>query len=81
MAPTTQPQPALGAAIRQLREERGDTQEALASKAGITLSTLSVIERGRANPTWGTVRRIAAALDAPMGELGRLVEKLEKQSG
>jgi hypothetical protein len=24
---------------------------------------------------------IAAALEAPMGELGRLVEKLEKQSG
>jgi transcriptional regulator with XRE-family HTH domain len=78
MAPTTQPQPALGEAVRQFREKRGDTQEALASKAGITLSTLSVIERGRANPTWGTVRRIATALEAPMGELGRLVEKLEK---
>jgi len=37
-----------------------------------------VIERGRANPTWGTVRRVVAALDAPLGELGRLVEKLEK---
>lgn len=77
MAPTTQPQPALGAAVRQLREKRGDTQEALASKAGITLSTLSVIERGRANPTWGTVRSIAAALDVSIGELGRLAEKLE----
>lgn len=71
-----QPQPALGAAVRQLREKRSETQEALASKAGTTLSTLSLIERGLANPTWGTVRAIAAALGVSMGELGKLVDQL-----
>jgi transcriptional regulator with XRE-family HTH domain len=70
-----QPQPELGAAIRQLREKRGETQEALASKAGTTLSTLSLIERGLANPTWGTVRGIAAALGVSMGELGGLADE------
>lgn len=72
-----QPQPELGAAIRQLREKRGETQEALASKAGTTLSTLSLIERGLANPTWSTVRGIATALGASMGELGKLADILD----
>jgi len=73
-----QPQPELGSAIRQLREKRGETQEALASSADTTLSTLSLIERGLANPTWGTVRGIAAALDVSMGELGKLADKLSQ---
>ena len=73
-----QPQPALGAAIRQLREKRGLTQEGLASEAGTTLSTLSLIERGLANPTWGTVAGIAAALGVSMGELGKLADKNKK---
>jgi DNA-binding XRE family transcriptional regulator len=72
-----QPQPALGAAIRTLRHERGETLKSLAPKAGVTWGTLGVIERGEANPTWGTVRSIAAALEVSIGELARLAEKLE----
>jgi DNA-binding XRE family transcriptional regulator len=56
------PQPALGAAVRQLRAKRGLTQEALAQEASITVGHLSMIERGLANPTWGTVEAIAKAL-------------------
>ena len=77
MAPPSQPQPALGKAIRQLRERRGLTQEGLAHEAGLTTSTMSIIERGLSNPTWGTVKSIAAALDVSMGKLGSLVDKLE----
>lgn len=72
------PQPALGSAIRQLRRKRGLTQEDLAENAGLTAATLSLIERGRANPTWDTVKKIAAALDSSMGELGRLADRLER---
>lgn len=72
-----QPQPALGAAIRTLRHKRGETLKTLAPKAGVTWGTLGVIERGEANPTWGTVRSIAAALDVSIGDLGRLAEKLD----
>jgi transcriptional regulator with XRE-family HTH domain len=72
-----EPQPALGKAIRQLREKRGATQEALAHKAGVTTGTLSLIERGQSNPAWGTVKGIAKALDVPMGDLGRLADHLE----
>lgn len=77
MKRSARPQPAIGAAIRQLREKRGLTQEALATEAGTTLSTLSVIERGLANPTWATVRDIAAALGVSIGELAKLSERHE----
>jgi transcriptional regulator with XRE-family HTH domain len=70
------PQPALGEAIRQLRRKRGVTQKTLAKDAGLTAATLSLIERGQANPTWDTVKKISAALDVSMGELGSLVDKL-----
>jgi transcriptional regulator with XRE-family HTH domain len=75
MRRSDQPQPALGEAIRQLRQKRGITQEDLAHEAGITTGTLSLIERGHANPTWGTVSSIASSLGVPIGELGRLVDK------
>lgn len=78
MRRSDQPQPALGAAIRQLRQKRGITQEDLAHGADITTGTLSLIERGHANPTWGTVRGIADALRVSMGELGTLADKLSQ---
>jgi transcriptional regulator with XRE-family HTH domain len=77
MAPSDQPQPALGKAIRELREKRGLTQEAVAHDAGVTTATLGVIERGLSNPTWATLRRIASALGASMVEVARLAEKHE----
>jgi transcriptional regulator with XRE-family HTH domain len=78
MAPSEQPQPALGKAIRQLREERGVTQEAVAHSAGITMATLGVIERGLSNPTWATVKNIGTALDVSIGKLAKLSEKFDK---
>jgi transcriptional regulator with XRE-family HTH domain len=75
---TPQPQPALGKAIRELRYKRGASLESLAPEAGITLGTLSLIERGEANPTWGTVRGIARALGVPVSELAKAAETLEK---
>lgn len=73
---TPQPQPALGRAIRELRRKRDETQEELAPRAGITAKTLSLIERGEANPTWGTVQGIADALGVAMGDLAKLADKL-----
>ncbi|HWM63258.1 MAG TPA: helix-turn-helix transcriptional regulator [Solirubrobacterales bacterium] len=77
MRRSDQPQPALGKAIRQLREKRGATQEDVAHEADITTGTLSLIERGHANPTWGTLKGIAAALGVSMGDLGKRADKLE----
>lgn len=72
-------QPALGAAIKQLREKCDLSQEALAEKAGLTGRTVSAIETGTANPTWATVKDIAAALGVTMVELARLAEKRESR--
>lgn len=77
MAPSDQPQPALGSAIRQLREQRGLTQEAVAQHAGITTATLGVIERGLSNPTWATVNRIAGALATTLKQIAELSEQFE----
>jgi transcriptional regulator with XRE-family HTH domain len=72
-----EPQPALGAAVKQLREQRGATQEGLAYEAGITTGTLSQLERGISNPSWGTLKAITAALGVSMVELAKLAAKLE----
>ena len=78
MRRSDQPQPALGKAIRQLRDKRGMTQEALAHAAGVTVGHLSMIERGHSNPTWATVKAIVAALDASMVDLTKIAAALEK---
>jgi len=75
MAPSDKPQPALGKAIRQLREKKGLTQEAVAHDAGITTATLGVIERGLSNPTWATLEGIASALGVSMVALAKAAEE------
>jgi len=70
-------QPALGEAVRELRRKRGATQEALARDAELTTATLSLIERGEANPTWDTLKKVSAALDVKISDLARLSEKFE----
>lgn len=76
MRHSDRPQPALGKAVRQLREKRGATQDSLSAEAGITERTLSLIESGNANPKWATVADIANALGVSMGQLGKLADKL-----
>lgn len=71
MRRSDQPQPALGKAIRQLRQERDMTQEALAHAAGVTVSHLSTIERGHSNPTWATLKALSTALDVSVVELAK----------
>jgi transcriptional regulator with XRE-family HTH domain len=78
MGPPAVPQPALGHAIREFRTKRGISQEDLAHEAGVTTSTLSSIERGRSNPTWATVKGIAAALGVSMGDLAARADKIDR---
>jgi transcriptional regulator with XRE-family HTH domain len=71
-----EPQEALGRAIRQLRDERGLKQKELARAADMDVTAISHIERGRSNPAWGTVKRIATALDVPVSEVAARAEQL-----
>ncbi len=60
------------AVIRLLREERerqGVSNYELAPKAGLSASTLSLIERELRNPTLDTLLRIAEVLEVELGEL------------
>jgi transcriptional regulator with XRE-family HTH domain len=66
---------ALAATVRRMRVERGDTQEDLAHRAGLTVAAFARIERGHANPTWTTVRRIAVALEISLVVLAEAVER------
>ena len=50
------------------------SQEAIAHRAGLTVSAYARIERGEANPTWTTVTHIARALDVSLAEFAQAVE-------
>ncbi len=71
MSESSNPQPALGAAIKALRQEKKMKQQSLAEAAGIGVAHLSKIERGLGNPTWGTVVALAEALDVSMAGLAK----------
>jgi transcriptional regulator with XRE-family HTH domain len=59
----------LGKAIRELREARGLTLDALAAEAGMHTTYLSRIERAHSSPTWEKVSSLAEALDVPISEI------------
>jgi transcriptional regulator with XRE-family HTH domain len=51
-----------GQRLRELREQAGLSQYALAKKAGLTKQALSHLELGVRGPVWETVQRLAMAL-------------------
>ena len=53
---------ALGQRIREIRQSRGYSQEALALKADIDRTYVSSVERGKRNVSALNVRRLAKAL-------------------
>jgi transcriptional regulator with XRE-family HTH domain len=59
----------MGPRVRELRHARGLTLKALGARAGLSHPFLSQLERGLARPSLGSIERIAAALEVPVGEL------------
>jgi len=60
---------AFGTAVRQVRKERGISQEELALKCEIDRSYMGAIERGQQNPGLLHIARIAKALDTKIEKL------------
>lgn len=52
--------------VRRLLAERQLTKQALAEKAGISVSFLSDLTNGKANPSLKTMSALAQALDVPL---------------
>ena len=53
----------LGEKIAEARMHNGISQKELAQKSGLTQGNVSLIERGKANPSLKTIARIADALN------------------
>lgn len=69
-------QPALGEAVRTLRQKTGLSQDDLAARADLDARSIARLEAGEIDPTWGSMRRIAGGLGVPLEELAELAETL-----
>jgi len=59
----------LGKVIREKREKQGISQGNLSLSAGLQYTYIGAIERGKYNPTYITLRKIAKALKMDICEL------------
>ncbi len=58
-----------GARVRQLRTERGWSQEAFADRAGLHRTYVGSIERGEQNISLANIERVAATLGVSLADL------------
>jgi DNA-binding XRE family transcriptional regulator len=68
----------LGAAIVHFRERAGLTTAEAARRADLSPQALHAIERGEAEPHWGTARRLAPAVGVNLRQLAEAAERLER---
>lgn len=59
----------IGARIREVRTERGLSQEALAFEAGVAVNSIATIERGEANASVAVLLAIARVLKVKLRDL------------
>jgi transcriptional regulator with XRE-family HTH domain len=59
----------MGQRIRELRDQKGLTQEGLARKADVTLGAVRKWERGTRTPSFDMAIRLAEALGCSLDEL------------
>jgi transcriptional regulator with XRE-family HTH domain len=69
MAPSSASLTLFGARVRVRRKERGLSQEALATAAGLHWTFVGQVERGQRNLSLNNVLKLAAALDVDPGQL------------
>lgn len=62
---------AVGKALRELREQSGQTARDLAAKSGVSAAMVSRIENGQVSPSLTTLEALAAALQVPIVSLLR----------
>ncbi len=67
----------IGLRIKELRNNRGLTQEKLAELMGINPVYMSGIERGKENPTLNTLINLSNALDVEIGDIFASLESFD----
>jgi transcriptional regulator with XRE-family HTH domain len=70
-------QAALGLAVKGRRQELALTQEQLANDTELHQRWISNVETGKRNPSYGSLRRLAAGLDLTASELLARAEQIE----
>jgi transcriptional regulator with XRE-family HTH domain len=70
---------ALGQAVRELRIERGLSQEALGHEVGLDRTYVGGVERGERNPTFAALRALADGLEVPPSQLLARAERIEQR--
>ena len=59
----------LSTRVKELRNQKGLSQETLAEESGLSLRTIQRIENGESNPTGDTLKRLSRALNVNPDEL------------
>lgn len=70
-------QHALGLAVKHRREELGLTQEQLDNDTDLHQRWISNVETGKRNPSYASLRRLAAGLELSTSELLARAEQIE----
>ncbi len=65
---------AFGKALRELRKEKGYTQETLALECGLDRTYISLLELGSNSPTLDTILAVCRALDTPLSVFAVRIE-------
>lgn len=74
MGQKLEPAEAFGQILRELRVEKGLTQEDLGFEAGIRRTYVSILELGQQQPSLTTILKLADALGLSAAKLIELVE-------
>jgi transcriptional regulator with XRE-family HTH domain len=74
-------QRALGLAVKARRQELELTQEQLANNTDLHQRWISNVETGKRNPSYGSLRRLAAGLELTASELIACAESVESDEG
>jgi len=67
----------IGHRLKTIREERGLSQRELASKAGLTNGTISLIEKNKTSPSVASLKSLLDAIPISMAEFFSTLEEAE----
>ena len=65
-----------GELLKQLRTQRGISQQKLAESAGVERNYIYYLEKGTSEPTLGVLTGLASGLGMSLSELAALIEQL-----